>query len=437
MKAAPTTLMVLAALGALLGCPSGESIRGIEHPGTERPAASHDGKKNPTCRGGSIDAWAPPGFCVTTFAGDLVRPRHMVFAPNGDLLVATRTGIVVLWDADGDGKSDARERATLGGPDLSQQGVALSPDGRWLYLADSRAVRRVPFRPGLRQNEGAGEVVIPDVPLTVDHPYRTITFDVSGRLYLSVGADDNLTPGAGAAIMRYAIPDVLPPRGIAYASGERFAAGLRNGEALAWAHDGRLWAFVNGRDFLRPPGTADTFYLDHPGDWIYRLSDRAGTFYGFPTCWVLGSVPWGERRDPASQWADPDANQGHDDAWCQNPANVQPAAGALPAHTAPLGAVEYTGTLFPPKYKNTFFVTSHGSWNRHGKQRGRSILGVRVEGERVVDIETFVGERSANKNLEEGTWSERPVGIAQGPDGALYFASDETGRVMRVGYARE
>lgn len=422
----------------LAACPSGESVRGIEHPGSERPPAGEPQKAQPTCRGGATDAWAPDGFCVTRFAKDLSRPRHLAFAPNGDLLVATRGGIAVLWDADGDGESNARsERAMLGTSDFSQQGIALSPDGKWLYIADSRAVRRIPYRPGLRKNEGPGEVVIPDVPLTVDHPYRTITFDKNGRLYLVVGADDNLTPGNGAAIMRYAIPDPIPSSGLRYDAGEPYAVGIRNAEALAWAHDGSLWAFVNGRDFLRPPGTPEDFYLDHPGDWIHRIADKPRTFYGFPNCWVLGPAPWGERRDPTSQWADPDANQGHDDAWCANPANVHPAAGALPAHTAPLGAVEYTGTLLPAKYKNTFFVTSHGSWNRHGKQRGRTILNVRTEGERVSGMEIVVGERGKDGKLVEGEWKHRPVGIAQGPDGALYVTDDEGGEVLRVGYRHE
>ena len=418
---------------ALPACPSGESSRGVQHAETvQAPSGEH----GPTCRGPAFDAWTMPGFCVRRFASDLERPRHLVFSPNGDLLVATRSGIVVLWDANGDGESDEHERATIGGADVSQQGIALSPDGRWLYVADSRAVRRLPFRSGLRKSEGPGEVVVSDVPLTVDHPYRTITFDAAGRLYLSVGADDNLTPGLGAAIRRFTIPPALPPRGIPYQDGEAFAVGLRNGEALAWDREGRLWAFVNGRDYLRPSGTPESFYLDHPGDWIYRLSDRAGTFYGFPNCWVLGPVPWGKRSDPSSQWADPDANQGHDDAWCQNAANVHPAAGALPAHTAPLGAVLYSARLFPPKYQGTFFVTSHGSWNRHKQQIGRTILDVRVEGDRVAEVGVVVGERGAGGNLEEGRWSERPVGIAQGPDGALYVTSDETGNVLRLGYAQ-
>src|SRR5436190_1878286 len=134
-----STLLTTAAATAIIGCPSGESVRGVEHPGSERPPAGKPHAGHPTCRGGSTDAWAPEGFCVTRFAKDLSRPRHLVFAPNGDLLVATRAGIVVLWDADGDGQSDPKtERATLGAADYSHQGVALSPDANWLYIADSR-----------------------------------------------------------------------------------------------------------------------------------------------------------------------------------------------------------------------------------------------------------------------------------------------------------
>jgi glucose/arabinose dehydrogenase len=234
--------------------------------------------------------------------------------------------------------------------------------------------------------------------------------------------------------MRYTIPAEIPALGFAYRSGEVFANGIRNAEALAWDHDGRLWAFVNGRDDLRPRGTVDSFSLDHPGDWVYRLSNTPGTFYGYPYCWALGTVAWGDRREPGSQWADPDANEGHDDAWCQNPANVFPAAGALPAHTAPLGAVMYDGTLFPQEYRGSLIVASHGSWNRHGGQIGRMLLRVQVEGDRVTNVAPFVGQRSSDGNLREGRWGERPVGVTVGPDGALYVASDEGGHIFRVGY---
>jgi len=121
-----TIVAAFAFVSILPGCPSGEATRGVEHPGTARSTSATTDK----CRGPSMEAWTVPGFCLTRFAKDLVRPRGLVVAPNGDLLVATRSGIVVLWDANGDGESDEHERATLGGPDVSQHGVALSPDGK-------------------------------------------------------------------------------------------------------------------------------------------------------------------------------------------------------------------------------------------------------------------------------------------------------------------
>ena len=101
------------------------------------------------------------------------------------------------------------------------------------------------------------------------------------------------------------------------------------------------------------------------------------------------------------------------------------------------GARAMGGQLLPAAYRQSFFVTSHGSWNRHTKQRGRAVLNVRVEGERTTGVTIVAGERGSDGDLHEGEWDERPVGIAQGPDGALYVTSDETGHVLRIGASRE
>ena len=52
-------------------------------------------------------------------------------------------------------------------------------------------------------------------------------------------------------------------------------------------------------------------------------------------------------------------------------------------------------------------------------------------------VEITVGERGKGGKLVEGEWKHRPVGIAQGLDGALYFTSDDSGEVLRLGYGRE
>src|SRR4051812_4644344 len=55
------------------------------------------------------DAWiADPSLCLVRWASNVTGARGMAFAPNGDLFVVSRTrGLVVLWDADGDGVSGA------------------------------------------------------------------------------------------------------------------------------------------------------------------------------------------------------------------------------------------------------------------------------------------------------------------------------------------
>src|SRR6266849_4214386 len=60
----------------------------------------------------------PPGFCATLFADSLGAPRHLVVAPNGDVIVAVRTSgnppvsgtVVILRDSNGDGRADRRTR---------------------------------------------------------------------------------------------------------------------------------------------------------------------------------------------------------------------------------------------------------------------------------------------------------------------------------------
>ena len=41
---------------------------------------------------------------------------------------------------------------------------------------------------------------------------------------------------------------------------------------MAWDKEQRLWVFVNGRDYLQPKGTPESFYRDHPGDAKHTLT---------------------------------------------------------------------------------------------------------------------------------------------------------------------
>src|SRR5437899_9494770 len=41
-----------------------------------------------------------------------------------------------------------------------------------------------------------------------------------------------------------------------------------------------------------------------------------------------------------------------------------PPAINLAPHVAAIGMRFYTGTMFPPEYRNQIFIAEHGSWNR-------------------------------------------------------------------------
>src|SRR5688500_4558423 len=66
------------------------------------------------CAAGNAGLKLPSGFCATLFADSLNAARHMDVAPNGDVIVGIRStrgaqgpvpgGVIVLRDADGDGR---------------------------------------------------------------------------------------------------------------------------------------------------------------------------------------------------------------------------------------------------------------------------------------------------------------------------------------------
>jgi mono/diheme cytochrome c family protein len=113
-------------------------------------------------------------------------------------------------------------------------------------------------------------------------------------------------------------------------------------------------------------------------------------------------------------------------------------AAAFPAHWAPNNVVIYDGSAFPSGYKDGAFLAFHGSWNRAPSPQGgdnvvfQPLKGGKASGPFVVFAEGFAG---ATK--EPAGAAFRPNGLAVGPDGALYIADDQHGRVWRVTYQGE
>lgn len=342
----------------------------------------------------------PPGFAFNAFADGLGEARWLTVAANGDVLLAESSEgrIVVLRDADGDGRAELRSVFVDG---LRRpHGMAIRPDG--LYVADTERVWRIPYRPGDTKARGA--------PVGVTQPgafgspgghwTRNIVFAPDGRhFYVAIGSTGNVSeePPPRATIVEFTADG---------ARSRLFATGMRNAVGIAIRPGtSELWAVVNERDAL-----GDGLVPDY----LTRVVD--GAFYGWPYAY-LGQHPQprlGDRRpDLVASARVPDV--------------------LFTAHSAPLGLAFYTGSQFPAEYRGDAFVALHGSWNS-GKPTGYKVVRVRLrDGKTNGEYENFAtgfwsaGERSAQ------VWG-RPVGLAVAADGALLVADDAGNAVWRIAW---
>jgi glucose/arabinose dehydrogenase len=102
---------------------------------------------------------------------------------------------------------------------------------------------------------------------------------------------------------------------------------------------------------------------------------------------------------------------------------------ALGAHVAPLAVKFYTGTAFPPAYRNQLFIAEHGSWNRK-ERSGYRIVTVRVEGNRAVAYEPF----ATGFNRGNETPFGRPVDLLMLDDGSMLVSDDAADAIYRISY---
>lgn len=332
----------------------------------------------------------PPGFRISVFASGLGEPRFLAFSPRGVLFVSIprRGTVVALPDENGDGKAD---RAVVFARHLNlPHGLAFFRGA--LYVADTNAVVRLETS-GDELRTGGRKVIVPDLPSAGVHWTRTIGFGPDGKMYVSVGSSCNLCEEKDprrAAILRF------NPDG---SGAEIYARGLRNAVGFVWQPGtGEMWATDNGRDMLGD---------DLPPDEIDIV--RAGADYGWPYC-------YGDRL-PEKEY--------HRADFCRT---TVPPAVALQAHSAPLGLVFYTGTMFPAGYRGDLFVALHGSWNR-SVPTGYKVIRIPMK-----KGKPGKGQDFATGWLVHGSAWGRPVDPAVGPDGALYLSDDRAGVIYRITY---
>lgn len=340
--------------------------------------------------GGEADVTVPAGFAVNVFAAGLDGPRFIAFGPDGALYVAERGAgrVVALSDGDGDGRADSAQTVADG---LDRPHSLAYHAGAWYVGVPGGVVR-------LTTGDGSGEtrtLLIDDLPPGGVHTTRTVAFLPDGRLVVSIGSSCNVCiedDPRRAAIMVYDAGG---------GNGRLFATGLRNAVGLAIEPaSGALWVTNNGRDLMGDDTPPETVYVVHDGD-----------DFGWPGCHA------GNVIDP--EFGAPGACDGV----------VAPVV-SLQAHMAPLGLAFYTGQTFPEAYHGDLFIALHGSWNRP-EPVGYKVMRVPIEGGQAAGP----AEDFATGWLREGRVSGRPVGLAVGPDGALYVSDDRGGFIYRIAYS--
>jgi len=107
----------------------------------------------------------PSGFAVNLFASGLTTPRLIRAAPNGDIFVAeSRAGRVSVLRPDG---GVAAKKSVFASGLNYPFGIAFYPPGaepQWVYVAETGAVVRFPYRSGDLASRGEPEMVVPRLP---------------------------------------------------------------------------------------------------------------------------------------------------------------------------------------------------------------------------------------------------------------------------------
>lgn len=374
---------------------------------------------------------APKGFSVSKYATGFQNPRWMYVAPNGDVLVAEsnsnfktieKVGAMLKGASKAEDLTSSADRITIlrdnnkdGTPD--EKFVLLNADnglnqpfgmlviGNWLYVANTDAVFRFPYKKGQTKITGKGQKLV-DLPggkgfKANRHWTRNIISNANNtKIYIAVGSASNIAEtGIDKERLRANILEMNPD-----GSGLRvFASGLRNPVGMGWAPGtSTLYTTVNERDEL-----GDDLVPD------YLTSIKAGAFYGWPYCYYGAHVD--KRITP------------------QQPNLVKKAVSPdvdLGSHTASLGLAFYTKKTFPSQYQGGAFIAQHGSWNR-------SVL----SGYKVVYVPFTNGKPSGRPqdfltgfvaDLDASKVYGRPVGVVVLPDGSLLVTDDAGNCIWRV-----
>ncbi|MCA9926547.1 MAG: PQQ-dependent sugar dehydrogenase [Anaerolineales bacterium] len=320
----------------------------------------------------------PPGFSIKRFAA-MYRPTGLAFDDNGNLFATSFDGSVrIFTDTDSDGHAD--NETNLAGRFNTPLGVAVRPGTNDVYVSSMGTITLLRDVTGDNRADNRIDLVT-DLPNGL-HQNNNLKFGPDGMLYIGVGSTcdvcSELDPRS-ASIMRFD-PDT--------GSSEAIATGLRNPYDIAFhPQTGDLFATDNGRDDLGP---------DAPQEELNHIV--SGSNYGWPDCW--------------------DDFQG---LGCDG---TTKAVAFFAPHSSANSIDFYTGRPFPNAYRFSAFVAVFGSFIQPETETGIAQVILTPDGD------TYTGQVSWFAQWP----GAMPLGLVEGPDGALYVGDYINDAIYRISY---
>ncbi|MEO8862043.1 MAG: PQQ-dependent sugar dehydrogenase [Ginsengibacter sp.] len=335
----------------------------------------------------------PDGFKINVYA-EVPNARSICVSPNGTVFVGTKEKeVYAITDENHDGKAD---KVYLIAQGLNAPNGVAFKDGS-LYIGTISIIYKLDNIESKLSNPPTPVVVYDKFPTATHHGNKFIAFGPDGKLYVPVGAPCNIcdSPKPYASITR------LNPDGTGF---EVIETGIRNTVGFDWSPVSKqLWFTDNGRDELGD---------DIPSDELNN-APKVGMNFGYPFCHE-GDI------------LDPEYGKG------KNCSDYTPPVKKLGAHVASLGMRFYTGTMFPPEYKNAIFIAEHGSWNRTVPIGYRVVVAKMDSAGNLSDPIPFADGWLRNVSSVNG----RPVDVQVLSDGSMLVSDDYKGLVYRITYSK-